>query len=135
MYRSRSPFSQYRITLKIQEMKITANFHYGLALFGFFGLFLLLMLWNTVLATSSKLPTAIILIITVTPLLLPMRGFLHGQLRSSAWVAYISLLYFVHGCVEAYANNTARTYALLEIVFSLMIFFGAGFYIRLSKRH
>lgn len=116
-------------------MKITANFPYRVALIGFLGLFMLLMLWNTVLAPASKLPVALMLIITVTPLLLPMRGFLDGQLKNCAWLAYISLIYFIHGCLEAYANVGIRPYAFLETLLSLMIFFGTTFYIRLSGSH
>lgn len=113
-------------------MKIAPKFPYRIALVGFFGLFTLLMLWNTVLTPSPKLPVALMLAITVTPLLLPMRGFLDGQLKSCAWMAYISLIYFIHGCLEAYANADIWPYALLETLLSLMIFFGATFYIRLS---
>jgi uncharacterized membrane protein len=117
---------------KTKRMKIAPNFPYRIALAGFFGLFALLMLWNTVLTPESKLPVALMLLITVTPLLLPMRGFLDRRLKSCAWLAYISLVYFVHGCVEAYVNASTRPYALLEILLSLMIFFGSTFYIRLS---
>ncbi|WP_411728524.1 DUF2069 domain-containing protein [Methyloglobulus sp.] len=113
-------------------MKIAPNFPYHIALMGFFGLFVLLMLWNTVLTPVSNFPVALMLLITVTPLLLPMRGFLNGRLKSCAWLAYISLIYFIHGCAEAYVNASTRPYTLLEILLSLMIFFGATFYIRLS---
>lgn len=113
-------------------MKISPNFAYRIALIGFFGLFTLLMLWNTILTPASNLPVALMLVVTVTPLLLPMRGFLDKRLKSCAWLAYISLIYFVHGCVEAYVNASTRPYALLEILLSMMIFFGATFYIRLS---
>lgn len=116
-------------------MKIAPNFAYTIALLGFFSLFALLMLWNTVLTPTSKLPVALVLMITVTPLLLPMRGFLDKRPKSCAWLAYVSLLYFVHGCSEAYANASIRSYALLEIILSLMIFFGTTFFIRLSKNH
>ncbi len=113
-------------------MKIAPRFLYWIAVAGFFGLFALLMLWNTVLTPASKLPVALMLLITITPLLLPMRGFLDRELKSCAWLAYISLIYFVHGCVEAYVNASTRPYALLEILLSLMLFFGASFYIRLT---
>jgi uncharacterized membrane protein len=116
-------------------MKIAPSFPYRIALIGFFGLFALLMLWNTVLNAdvNTKKPVSLMLLLTVTPLLLPMRGFLDKRPKSCAWLAYISLIYFVHGCLEAYANAVIRPYALLETVFSLMIFFGASFYIRLAK--
>jgi uncharacterized membrane protein len=116
-------------------MSITPSLPYRIALAGFFGLFALLMMWNTILTPNPKLPVAFMLIVTVSPLLLPMRGFLARCRKSSVWLAYISLLYFVHGCLEAFANISVRPYALLETLFSLMIFFGVLFYIRLSRSH
>ncbi len=113
-------------------MNIATSFPYRIAIAGFFGLFGLLMLWNTVLTPSGKFPIALMLIVTVSPLLVPMRGFLKGQLKNCAWLAYISLIYFIHGCLEAYVSVLSRPYALLEILLSLMIFFGSTFYIRLS---
>lgn len=128
-------FSQHRTCVKEKGMSITPNLPYRIALAGFFGLFALLMLWNTVLATPSKIPVALMLVVTVLPLLLPMRGFLARQPKSCIWLAYISLLYFVHGCLEAFANVTVRPYALMETLLSLMIFFGVLFFVRLSKIH
>jgi uncharacterized membrane protein len=104
-----------------------------MALTGFFGQFILLMLWNTVLVPSKHFPVALILIIAVTPLLLPMRGFLARDRRSCAWIAYISLVYFIHGCVETYVNQHERLYAALEILLSLMLFFGTTLYLRFAK--
>ena len=115
-------------------MNIKPIYFHTLALTGFFGLFVLLMLWNTVLVTSSKFPVALMLLITVTPLLLPLRGFLHRNPKSCAWMAYISLIYFLHGSVEAYANTNGRFYPSLEITLSLMLFFGATLYVRFAGK-
>ena len=52
-------------------MPIKPSYYYRLALCGYFGLFALLMLWNTVLEPTTGLPVALILLLTVTPLLLP----------------------------------------------------------------
>lgn len=115
-------------------MNIKPIYYYATALTGFFGLFALLMLWHTVLAPSSRLPVALVLLVTVTPLLLPMRGMLNRNLKSCAWGAYISLIYFIHGAQEFYASAAGRLYATLEIVLSLMLFFGATFYVRFSGK-
>jgi len=115
-------------------MNIKPIYFHTLALTGFLGLFALLMLWNTVLVTSSKFPVALMLLITVTPLLLPLRGFLHRNPKSCAWMAYISLIYFLHGSVEAYANTNGRFYPSLEITLSLMLFFGATLYVRFAGK-
>ncbi len=115
-------------------MNIKPTYCYITALTGFFGLFALLMLWNTVLAPSSRFPVALVLLITITPLLLPMRGLLDRKPRSCAWAAYVSLIYFLHGTAEAYVNAGERLYAVLEVMLSLMLFFGSAFYVRMSAR-
>jgi uncharacterized membrane protein len=115
-------------------MNIKPIYFHTLALAGFLGLFALLMLWNTVLAPSPQFPVALRLLITVTPLLLPMRGFLGRNPRSCAWMAYISLIYFIHGSIEAYATTTGRLYPSLEVILSLMLFFGTTLYVRFSGK-
>ena len=115
-------------------MSIKPIYYYTVAMAGFLGLFALLMLWNTVLAPSSRFPVALMLLITVTPLLLHMRGLLDRKPKSCAWMAYISLIYFIHGSTEVYANVNERLYASLEIMFSLMLFFGATLYVRFAGK-
>jgi len=114
-------------------MTIKPVYFYSLALVGFFGLFALMMLWPTVLAHPAHFPVALVLILTVGPLLLPMRGLLDQRLNSCSWAAYISLFYFIHGSVEAYSNSAERIYAGTEVLFSLALFFGATFYVRARK--
>lgn len=113
----------------------SARFYYWLALTGFFSLFGLLMLWHTTLSPPVKFPVALVLVITVLPLLLPLRGLLHGNKKSCAWAAYISMLYFMHGCIEAFANPDPleKFLASLEILFSLLLFVGSMFYVRFAK--
>ncbi|MCX7103698.1 MAG: DUF2069 domain-containing protein [Methylococcales bacterium] len=115
-------------------MNIKPIYFHTLALTGFFGLFTLLMLWNTVLATSHEFPVALKLLITVTPLLLPLRGLLNKNPRSCAWMAYISLIYFTHGSIETYADSTQRMFPVLELTFSLILFFGTTLYVRYSGK-
>ena len=115
-------------------MNIKPIYFYIVALTGYFGLFALLMLWNTVLSPSSRFPVALMLLFTVTPLLLPLRGFLDRNPKSSAWMAYISLAYFIHGTVETFVNAYGRFYPSLEIILSLLLFFGATFYVRLAGK-
>jgi len=115
-------------------MTIKPLYFYTTALIGFFGLFALLMLWNTVLVPTSGFPVALILLVTVTPLLLPLRGLLNRNTRSCAWMGYLSLFYFIHGAIETYANTSQRIYPLLELIFSLMLFFGTTLYVRFSGK-
>lgn len=102
-----------------------------MALIGFFGLFILLMLWNTVLVPSTNFPVVIMLLFVVFPLLLPLRGLLNGNLKSCTWMSYLSLFYFTHGIAEAFTFTTPAEfyYALLEIFFSLLLCAGSAFYV------
>lgn len=122
-----------RSSLKTAVMNIKPIYYHYLALTGFFGLFALLMSWNTILAPSARFPVALVLLSTVTPLLLPMRGLLAANPKSCAWAAYISLFYFIHGSAEAYVNASERLYASMEIILSLLLFVGATLYVRYSK--
>ncbi|WP_019868553.1 DUF2069 domain-containing protein [Methylovulum miyakonense] len=115
-------------------MKPNADTYYAAALIGFFGLFALLMLWHTVLVPANQFPVALVLLATVTPLLLPMRGLLSRHRKSCTWMAYISLFYFIHGSTEAYSNADERVYASLETVFSLMLFLGTTLYLRFAPK-
>jgi uncharacterized membrane protein len=104
-------------------------YFFYIALFGFFGLFFLQLAWHTILFPVSHFPTALMLIMTVGPILLPFRGLLNGNLKSCTWMSYLSLPYFAHGVAEAYVSDSARYYALLEVLVSLFLCFGAGFYV------
>ena len=115
-------------------MNIKPIYFYIAALTGYFGLFTLLMLWNTVLTPSSRFPVALMLLITVTPLLLNLRGLLDRNPKSCAWMAYISLIYFIHGSVETFVNANGRLLPSLEMIFSLMLFFGTTLYVRYAGK-
>ncbi len=110
-----------------------ASHYYAIALFAYLSLFSLLMLWNTVLSPPEKLPVALLLIITVSPLLLVLRGFLKGNLKSCSWMAYISMPYFIHGSIEAYVR-TERLLPSLEVTFSLLLFLGTSLFVRQSGK-
>jgi len=110
------------------------RYFYYAALIGYFGLFLLLMAWNTFLSPSVYFPISLVLIVMITPLLLPLRGLLNAKPKSCAWAAYVSLLYFIHGSVESFVSTDQRLLALLEVIFSLLLFFGASFYVRFRKK-
>lgn len=104
-------------------------YYYYMALSGFFGLFILLMLWNTILFPSKSFPVALVLIFAITPLLIPFRGLLNANLKSCTWMSYISLFYFTYGIAEAYTTPSELYLALLEIFFSLLLCAGTAFYV------
>jgi len=103
---------------------------YGLALAGYLGTLALLTAWYGWLAPSKYAPTAIVLIVLLTPLLFPLRGLLHGRPYTFQWSCFLAALYFMHGVGEAYASETARHLGLLEILFTSTWFIAAVLYIR-----
>ncbi|MCF6250710.1 MAG: DUF2069 domain-containing protein [Methylococcaceae bacterium] len=109
-------------------------YYYYIALSGFFGLFILLMLWNTLLVPSTHFPVALVLLAVITPLLIPLRGFLNGNLKSCTWMSYLSLFYFTYGIAEAYTTPAELYYALLEVFFSLLLCAGSGFYVYTAEQ-
>ncbi len=104
------------------------------ALAGLFGLLILLTLWIGWLAPSPTYPKSLLLALLVVPLLLPLRGLLHGRSYTHAWASLLSLLYFTLGVMEAYANPAVRGLALLEVLFSLMLFVGGVWYVKAVAR-
>ena len=101
---------------------------------GWFGLFGLMILWFAWLAPSQLYPVSMMLLVVAGPLLFPLRGLLHGKPYTHAWTSFLALAYFTHGSVEAWANAAERHLALLEVLFSLLLFAGAIFYARLRAR-
>ncbi len=109
------------------------RFLYLLTLAGYFGTLVLLTAWYGWLAPSARLPVALVLIILVAPLLLPLRGLLHGRKYTFAWSCFLALFYFTHGVMEAYSDAVIRPLGLLEITFSSIWFVSAMAYIRSGK--
>ena len=101
-----------------------------LVLTSYFSLLLLTVVWHTWLFPSVYFPISLVLMVTALPLLLPLRGLLHGRPRSHIWAALLSLLYFTHGVGEAFASPQQRWLGLLEILLSLTLVFSASLYVR-----
>ncbi len=99
------------------------------ALVGYFGLLSITLAWNTWISPSAQIPRALILLCLLTPLLLPLRGLLHGNPYTHAWTAFIALFYFILG-VSSVAIEQERTYGALQIIASLTLFWGCIFYAR-----
>ena len=103
---------------------------YWLQLISYLCLIVFITLWITVLTPPQTFPISLVLIICVVPLLLPLMGVLHGRDKPVNWAAYLSLLYFIHGTMEAFASTEMRLYGIIEIIISLTVFFSGSLYIR-----
>ena len=104
-----------------------------MALAGHLGLLAAIVVWTTWLDPPQRIPRALALVLLTLPLLLPLRGILHGRPYTHAWVLFIALGYFVLGVWHA-AAPAERLYGLILVTTSLMWFFGAMFYVRFSYR-
>lgn len=101
---------------------------------GYFGLFILLMIWKTWLAPSAHYPVSLVLIVLVGPLLLPLRGLLHGRPYTHAWTSFLALFYFVIGVDDIAGGTPEKLLAWLEVILSITLFTGCLAYVRLAGR-
>ena len=105
-----------------------------MVLISYFALIAHLMLWNIWLGPSHYFPVAMTLIVMVVPLLLPLRGILHGRAYTHAWTGFLAILYFIHGIGDFVINPPERIYSGIEIALSLTLFFGCAFYARITGK-
>jgi uncharacterized membrane protein len=111
-----------------------SRFYYRLTLLSYFALLILLALWFTWLAPSTTLPTSLVLLFGLGPLMFPLRGLLYGKPYTFAWSSFLIMLYFIHGIVEAYANPQVRLLAGIEIALTCLFYTGAILYPRYYNR-
>jgi len=113
-----------------------ADFYYFTTLFGYFGILILLASWIIYFQPPKSGHTSLTLLFVLTPLMLALRGLLHGKRYTFAWGSMLILLYFMHGVVEAWANEnpTLQILALIEVFFSVIFFIGAIFYVKYKSR-
>lgn len=74
--------------------------------------------------------TALVLILLVGPLLMPLRGLLHGRPYTHAWTSFLALFYFTVGVFNVAGPMVHPWMAWLEIGFSVLLFLGAVLYVR-----
>jgi uncharacterized membrane protein len=74
-----------------------------------------------------------VLLVVVGPLLLPLRGILHGRRYTLAWSTMLILAYFVHGVAYTAGGGIAGLLGLIEIGLVLGYFGGANGYLRLTR--
>lgn len=100
---------------------------------GYIGLFVSLTLWVGWLNSDPRLPRSFTLLLTVGPLMFPLRGLLHGKAYTFGWATFLALFYLVLGILNA-ANTETRLIGALEILFSVLFFTGAMFFARWKTR-
>ncbi len=109
-------------------------FYQNIALTGYFSLFLVLMLNILWLIPSVLFPTALVLLVIVSPLLFPMRGLLNHKTYTYQWASFLSLAYFAHGISEISAHPDIWYAGLLETLAAVIMYLGCVLYARVFKQ-
>ena len=104
-----------------------------LTLAGYALLILLLVMWYGVWSPSTFLTKGLVLFFLLLPLMFPLIGMLKGKIYTHAWMSMLILFYFIHGVGEAWAIPEDRSYAIAEIILSLLVYLGSITYVKLSK--
>jgi uncharacterized membrane protein len=99
----------------------------------YLALLALLLLWLTWLAPPSPEAISLTLLLVVGPLLLPLRGLLHGRRYTVAWSTLLILLYVVHGVGAMAGGGRALWLGGGEIALSVVYFCSAIGYVRRSN--
>ena len=102
---------------------LSRSYRIGLAAWA--GLVVLQLGWHAWWAPPQTTPLALVLAITVLPLLLPLLA-LRDVRRALLWVGILSLFYFCHGVSEAWSAPAERVPALLEIALTLLLIGALG---------
>jgi uncharacterized membrane protein len=104
---------------------VSANYRLGLAAWA--ALTVLQLVWHGWLFPTQSMPMAVVLGLTVIPLLLPLLA-IRDVRRALLWVGILSLFYFCHGISEAWSAPGQRWLAWLEIALTLTLIgvLGAG---------
>jgi len=65
-----------------------------------------------------------------------LRGLLNGKRYTYAWSSMLILFYFMHGVVDAWANEnkTLQTLALIEVGLTVIFFIGSIMYVKYKSK-
>lgn len=112
------------------DTRVTAT--RALALFGYLGTMAFLMLWIIKLS-PPQIPKSIALAIGLLPLLIPLRGMLHGRVYTHSWTGFLALPYFAFG-VDAAIHRTEKPWlGVVLVVLSAIWFFASAYYSKYKK--
>jgi uncharacterized membrane protein len=108
---------------------------HALALGGWLALLALVVYWDSWWHPSAYFPRSLVLVVAAFPMLIPLRGLLHGRPRAHLWASLLVMPYFVHGVVESCTNPPERLPALLEVALSVTVLVASALYFRWTAPH
>ena len=95
-------------------------------------LIFLCLAWETFLAPLK--PGGSLLMLKTLPLLAPLFGILKGKRYTYQWAGMLILFYFTEGVVRAWSDHgLSAKLATIEIILSVIFFFCAIYYARLTR--
>ncbi|ART81025.1 DUF2069 domain-containing protein [Oceanisphaera avium] len=105
-----------------------------LALVGYIGLLLWVILWHAFISPSPHLSVVFMLVIWLPWLLIPIKGMLAGNPYTHAWSVYLLLPYFLHAGVLLWVDEGERWLAVVELFLASTMFIGNMYYAKLRGR-
>jgi uncharacterized membrane protein len=95
------------------------------------GLIALCLLWELWLAPAHG---GSWLVLKAIPLLLPLRGLLHGRRYTYQWTSMFIMLYFIEGIVRVWSDRgLSQWLAGVEVVLTVVCFAGLLLYCRATR--
>ena len=98
------------------------------------GLVILQLVWHAWLAPPANGQIGLALALTLPPLLLPLLALRRGRKRALLWIGIISLGYFCHGVVVAWAIPSMRLPAWIEIILCVLLIGTLGWITRGARK-
>ena len=106
----------------------------ALALFSFFALLILLLVWNLAFADLHGARIWVVLSIQLLPLLLLAPGLLLGNARAHAWACFVVNIYFIKGVLAAF-DPARAVFGWIEVLVSLGLFVSGLLFVRWKFQH
>lgn len=113
---------------------MTTQLARALALIGYFGLMLWVILWHGFISPSPHLSVTFMLVMWLPWLLIPIKGMLQGNPYTHAWAVYMLMPYFLHGGVLLWSDEGERWLAVVELLLAGTMFIGNMYYAKLRGR-
>ena len=112
---------------------MTTQLARAMALFGYFGLMLWVILWHGIISPAVHVSIPIMLAFWLIWLLIPIRGMIKGNPYTHAWSVYLLLPYFIHS--SSFLLQTDELWlALVELALASTMFIGNMYYAKLRGR-
>ncbi len=96
---------------------------------GYFGLLAFIPVWHLLIVPLKPEYMSVTLLVQTGPLMLPLRGILHGRVYTHAWAMYMALFYFILGVWYA-GDESTRNFGIIFSLLSILFFIGTMLYTR-----